>query len=180
MALPIPYDALLGAVNDPAEHEALNLRTQYAWLYRLARDMNDEIELDLKRAAQLALHTRKFRLWYDKLVVRMANETIAADPDYPVVRAQGEIRAVIEGAFALRRTRWATRAAMVQELQAFHAEAGTLYDWMEANAAAYKQGFSTNRVVSADGDMTDVPIKITKPPEFATRIAAFLALFAAA
>src|SRR3990167_10206247 len=117
MALPIPYDALVGAVNAPAESEALNLRGQYAWLYRLAKAMTDDPELDLKRAAQLALHTRKFRLWFDKLVERISRETVSADPDYPVVRSQGEIRALIEGAFAMRKTRWATRGAMVQELQ---------------------------------------------------------------
>ena len=91
MPAPVPYDALVGAVNDPAESEALNLRGQYAWLYRLAKAMTDDPELDLKRAAQLALHTRKFRLWFDKLVERISRETVSADPDYPGILAQRKI-----------------------------------------------------------------------------------------
>ena len=178
MPLPRPYNGVAGAVNDPAESEAQNLFTQYAWVYRLATEMNAEAQLDVKRAFQIALHTRKFRAWYDALQVRAARETLSADPDYPTVRPAGEILDIIRGMFESRKARWPTKAAMVADLVELRTDCGTLYDWMEANQAEYKTAFSTNRVVNAAGDMTDDPIKIAKPAAFATRIATFSAKYA--
>ena len=66
---------------------------------------------------------------------------------------------------------------MLADLTGLYADAGMLADWVEANAAEYKTGFSTNVVVDAQGNMSDVPVKRAKPLAFATRLAAFRTRF---
>lgn len=168
MAAPFPYEAVAGAQTDPVEAEALNLYRQYAWIARLVDEMNNETELDLKRTMQLVFHARQFRALFDALQARIAAGT----------HTQAQIAAVIEGMFAVKKCTWATRTAMNVDLQAIYAASGTAADWIEANAASYKTGYSVNKELSP-GVMTDEPIKITKPAGVAIRIADFRALFAA-
>lgn len=168
MAAPFPYEAVAGAQADPAEPEALNLYRQYVWVARLVDEMDAETELDLKRTMQLVFHARRFRSIYDALQARIAAGT----------HTQAQITAVIEAMFAFKRCAWATRAAMIADLQAIHVAAGTAADWIEANASGYKQGYSVNKEISP-GVMTDEPIKVVKPAGVAARLSDFRALFAA-
>ena len=166
MAAPFPYEGVAGASTDPAESEALNLYRQYTWVARLLSEMDAEAEIDLKRVMQIVFHCRKFRSWRDELQARIGGTHTAQ-----------QILDVIEGVFAAKKCRWATRNAMQQDLLDIYTDAGTLADWIDTNAPEYKDGFSTN-VVLADGVMTDVPVKRAKPPALATRIAAFRSRFA--
>jgi len=168
MTAPFPYDGIAGAATDPAEGEAANLHRQYCWIARLADEMNAEVELDLKRTMQLVFHCRTFRQWYDALQARIGQG-----------HTQAQIGDILQGLFALKKCIWATRAAMLQDLQGIYDDAGTVSAWIEANAAQYKQGFSTNVVVNDQGDMSDTPIKTTKTTAIATRISTIRARFGA-
>jgi hypothetical protein len=160
MPAPAPYDGVSGAVQDPAESEALNLYRQYAWLYRWSNEMNTDADLDLKKLAQFAFHCRKYRMWYDALVARGV-----------------PARAVIEGAFAFKKATWPTRAAMLQDLQAIYDGAGTIYDWIKVNATEARR-YTTVTFDANFEVQSDEPIKVAKPPALATRVGAFRALFA--
>lgn len=168
MAAPFPYEATAGAVRDVIEAEALNLFANYMWTARLADEMNTEAEIDLKRAKQLVFHARQLRRWYDALQAHITDGT----------HSQAQIADVIEGIFAVKKCRWATRLAMNADLTALYAASGTLADWIEANAGQYKQGYSVLKEISPGVD-TDESIKIAKPAAAATRLAEFRALFAA-
>src|SRR5688572_25694521 len=167
MAAPFPYEATAGAVTDVAETEALNLYRNYSWVARLADEMNVEAELDLKRTMQLVFHARQLRRWHEALQTHIGDTHTAA-----------QIADVIEGVFNAKRCRWATRAAMNADFTAIYSAAGALADWIEANAAEYKQGYSVNKEISP-GVMTDDPIKVAKPPAAASRLSDFRNLFAA-
>lgn len=167
MAAPFPYEAVAGAATDPAESEAANLYRQYAWVARLADEMNAETELDLKRTMQFVHHARQFRHWFDALQARVTAGT----------HTQGQIGDILAGVFGAKRCAWPTRSAMNADFQEIYNAAGTAADWIDANAADYKQGWSINKEVSP-GVMTDDPIKVAKPAGVATRIADFRGLFA--
>lgn len=159
MPAPAPYDGVAGAVNDPTESEALNLYRQYVWLYRWSDEMNTDADLDLKKLAQFAFHCRQYRRWFDALTAR----GVAARP-------------VIEGLFAMKKATWATRAAMLQDLQALYDGAGTIYDWIKANATEARR--YTVATFDENFDVqSDEPIKVAKPAALATRVGAFRALF---
>lgn len=168
MTAPFPYEAVAGAVVDPAENEALNLYRQYAWVARLLDEMNAEAELDLKRTMQLVFHCRKFRECLDTLQAHVTAGT----------HTPARIGDVIRGVFGAKKCAWATLAGMNADLAAIYNAAGAAADWIEANAGGYKRGYSVNREISP-GVMTDDPIKIVKPAGVATRVADFRNLFAA-
>jgi hypothetical protein len=165
MAAPFPYESVAEARTDPAEAEAMNLYRQYAWIARLSDEMNNETVVDLKRTMQIVFHCRQFRRWYDVLQARIGKSHTAQ-----------LIADVIESVFATKKCRWLTRLVLQQDLSNIYAEAGALADWIEANAAEYKQGYSVNKEVSP-GVMTDEPIKRFKSEDIATRISNFRALF---
>jgi hypothetical protein len=164
MAAPFPYDAVAGVANDGAEFEAANLQGHFVWLARWSDEMDGDVDLDLKKLAQFVLHCRAYRRWFDALAAR-----------------GGPARAVIAGYFAHRKCAWATLADMVQDLQAIYDAAGVAADWIEANLAGYKGGYTMAVVIGADANgvpiTSDVPVKAVKPPAFATRVAAFRGLF---
>lgn len=168
MAAPFPYEAVAGAITDPAEGDANKLFRNYAWVARLAEEMSAETELDLKRTMQLVFHSRQLRIFYEALQARVTAGT----------HTTVQIGDVIEGMFAYKKCRWASRSAMLADLAAIYAAAGTIADWVEANASDYKQGYSINKEVSS-GVMTDEPIKTAKPAGIANRLSNFRALFAA-
>lgn len=160
MVAPFPPEVDDG--RDPAESEALNLYANFAWLARLADEMDDETTLDLKKVYQIVLHARKFRDWLDALQARIGTRTAA------------DIGGVILAAFGLRKVVWASVATMNTDLQSIYTDCGTVSAWADANAAAYKTGFSTNTVVS-DDVTTDVPVTITKTTQIATFLTNFRA-----
>lgn len=145
----------------------MSLYRQYAWVARLADEMNTESDLDLKRTMQLVFHARELRRLHEMLQARINSTHTAA-----------QIADVIEGVFAAKRCRWASRSAMNADFSALYAGSGALVDWIEANAADYKQGYSVNKEVSP-GVVTDEPIKIAKGEHIAARIADLRGLFAA-
>lgn len=167
MAAPFPYEAVSGAVLDAAEGEAMALYRQFAWVARLSDEMNTEAELDLKRTMQLVFHARSLRRFHEMLQARI-NST----------HTPAQIADVIEGVFAAKKCRWASRSAMNADLAALYTNSGALADWIEANAADYKQGYSVNKEISP-GVMTDEPIKVSKPSGLASRLTDFRALFSA-
>lgn len=160
MAAPFPYESTAGAVTDPAESEALNLYRQYVWLARWSDEMNTDTDLDLKKLAQFTFHCRKYRQWFDALQARGA----AARP-------------VIEGVFAFKKATWASRAAMLSDLQAIYDGAGTIYDWIVANMQEARS-YTVATFDAAFAEQTDVPVKIAKPAGVAARVGVFRALFA--
>jgi len=160
MPAPFPPEAIAGAAVDPAESEALNVYRNYAWLARLADEMDAAANLDLKRVKQIVGHARQYRRWYDALAAR----GVAA-------------RDQVEGTFAVKKCTWLTRAAMVADLLAIYDAALVLADWVETNEAGYKSGYSTNIVLDAAGNTTDTPIVAAKSLGMATQIATFRALF---
>lgn len=168
MVAPFPYEAVAGAVRDVIEAEALNLFANYAWVVRLADEMNAEKEIDLKRAKNLVFHARQFRFWYDALQARVSAGS----------HTQAQIADVIEGVFGAKKCRWPTRLVMNADLSALHAAFGALADWIETNAGQYKQGYSVLKEISPGVD-TDESIKIAKPAAAASRLSEFRALFAA-
>lgn len=159
MALPFPPEITAG--HNPAEGEAAGLYGNYAWIARLADEMAAEELLDLKRVQQLVLHARKFRGAYSALSARGAGALDA-----------------IEGLFLLKGCRWARRQDMVADLAQLFDDCGAIADWIEANEARYKAGFSTN-VVREDGAVTDEPVKVEKPAGVATRLVVLRGRFSA-
>ena len=163
MVAPFPYEGVAGATADPAESEAANLYRHYSWLARLADEMNDEAELDLKRAMQIVFHCRQFVHGFDVL---QTTHTDRLD----------EVAGVVLGTFAAKKCVWASEAEMEDDLASIQAAALDLADWIEANASEYKQGYSINKEI-APGVMTDEPIKVDKPEELATRLTNYRALW---
>lgn len=168
MAAPFPYDSVAGVADDAAERDAAHLYANYKWIARLVDQLNDATDLDLKQVMQLVFHSRQFRLAYDSLQARISAGT----------HTQTQIGDILQGVFLLKKCSWATRAAMNSDLSTIYNTAGTVADWIEANASNYKEGYSVNKEVSP-GVMTDEPIKIAKPTGVATRIANFRSLFGA-
>lgn len=160
MTAPFPIEATAGTKVDPAEAEALNLYRHYAWMARLSDEMHIDAELDLKRTMQLVMHIREYRRWHDALSARSQAQTIG----------------IVEGIFAQKKCRWASQAEMGEDLAALHAAAGTVADWIEANAPEYKEGYSVNKEV-APGVITDEPIKVPKPQALGMKIAELRAQF---
>jgi len=160
MPAPFPPEGVAGAAVDPAESEALNLYRNYAWLARLADEMDAAADLDLKRVMQIVGHARQYRRWYDALAAR----GVAA-------------RDQVEGTFAVKKCTWLSRAAMVADLATIYSAAGTLSDWIETNEAGYKTGYSTNIVLDAAGNLSDTPIVAAKSLDMATQLATFRVLF---
>lgn len=166
MPAPFPYEAAAGVSRDAIESEAVNLFVNYMWVARLVDEMNSESVLDNKRAMQFVAHARQMRRWYEILQARIGAS-----------HTQVQIADVIEAMFAVKKCRWASRAAMNADLQAIYAASGTVADWIEANAGDYKQGYSINKEISP-GVMTDEPIKVAKPAGVTSRLFDFRALFA--
>lgn len=168
MAIPFPYEGTAGAVTDQAEGETVNLYRQFVWVARLVDEMNAATDLDLKKTMQLVFHSRKFREVYEALQARITAGT----------HTQAQIADIIEGVFGAKKCKWATRAAMLSELAGLYTAAGNAADFIEANAGAYKTGYSINKITDSGG-MTDEPIKIAKHAGVATRLTDFRALFGA-
>lgn len=167
MAAPFPYESVSGAITDKAESEAVNFYRQYSWVARLIDEMSLQSDLDLKRTMQLVFHARALRICYDTLQAHVAAGT----------HTQVQIGDIVQGVFATKKCTWATRAAMNTDLQTIYNTSGVVADWIEANAADYKAGWSINKEVSP-GVMSDDPIKIVKTAAVATRLSDFRALFA--
>jgi hypothetical protein len=87
-----------------------------------------------------------------------------------------QIADMIEATFARKKVRWGSRAAMNADLTAIYDNCGTVSNWADNNAAAFKTGFSRNIVVS-DDVTTDEPIKIVKTTQHANFIAGARALW---
>lgn len=159
MPAPYPYQAVSGAVVDPAESEALNLFRQYEWLARWSDEMNKDVDLNYKKLMQFVFHMRQYRRWYALLQAK----GVAALP-------------VIRGMFFFKKCQWATAADMTADLTAIYAECGLLFDWLKLNMPEART-YATLKMNDSD-DLVDEPITAVKSVEFGTRIAAFRGLFA--
>lgn len=164
--IPYPYDAVPGVMDDPAERSAQGLSRSLSWLARIADQMNADAQYNLKLGKQLTEFCETYRRFYDELQAMIAAGT----------HSKELIAEIVGKTLASRKVSWPTVSQMNDDLLKLYNTAKDTAAWMEANAAQYKQGYSTNRVIATGVD-TDDAIKIAKPAGLAKTVGDLRVLF---
>lgn len=158
MPAPAPYDGQAGRIS--LGQIAQNIVANYKWLYRWSNEIGADLDLDLKKLAQLAFqHCRLTR-----------------DLIQPFVPLAAPLLDALESEFARHGMKWPTRPAMVQDLQAIYQECGALFTYVRDNVPEARS-FAT-RTYDANGQEIEQATKVSKAHPVVTEVAKLRALFA--
>lgn len=156
--MPIPYPTEAQAGRADLKPVVQFLFKHFGWLARLSDEINQETELNAKKLVQFVQHCVSYRETFDHLA------------------AVGGARLVIEQVFREHDVNWATRAAMVVDLQALYSAAMAEDVWIRSNMASDLQTASTVGL-DPQNNLTEAVKMLPKSQEFATRMSNFRALF---
>lgn len=157
MVAPYPYDSVAGRV--ALSQRAKEIESNYGWIARLTEEITVEPTINLVKLSQLAFtHCRGFRDLWDAY--------------------GGNAREAIQQRFAGNSTTWATRAAMVADLQAIRDQGRLLFIFVRDNVPEARRPSELVKDPNADGG-TDEAKTLSKPHPVEAEIALLRALFGA-
>lgn len=154
-----PFPAFATAGGTAPTNIAQEIFGHYVWMARWSEEIVNDVDLDMKKIAQLAfVHCRLF----DALI----------SPPVP-----DDVATAVVSRFAADGLEWPTLADLKADMAALKSEAATLFNWVSANVSGTIDIATLQ--ISNTGARTETPIIMSpKPAAVQTRVQALRSLFA--
>lgn len=157
--MPAPLPREINPALDNMFQRVNGIYQNYVWVARFTDEIVNDVELDLKKAGQLAhINGPAF----------IALTTVPAGPD----------RAALRDAFLRRLEQEGLAWANIgTEFNPFVTQLQTLIDWIVANVPEAAAGQPMSELIVSNGNLTDQPRTIPKPAGLQTEAQALRNLF---